>query len=94
MFSTGGINSDSLEREVKIFCPKKKCGKCTRLISRVEEAIKIPGSSLEIEIVDSIEEMMKYPTWILPTLVINGQVAARGYVPSVKMIVNKLTDNE
>lgn len=38
--------------------------------------------------------MMKYPFWIFPTLVINGKVAARGYVSSVKMMVKKLTDNE
>jgi len=83
-----------LENEIKIFCPKKKCGKCTRLFARVEEAIKISGQSCKIEKVDSLDEMMKYPTWILPTLVINGKVAARGYVPSVKMIAKKLTANE
>ena len=38
--------------------------------------------------------MMKYPIWVFPTLVINGKVTARGYVPSVKMIVKKLTDKE
>jgi hypothetical protein len=83
-----------LEKGIKIFCPKRKCGKCTRLFARVEEALAISGIPLKIEIVDSMDEMMKYPTRILPTLVINGKVAARGYVPSVKMIINKLTDNE
>ena len=83
-----------MENEIKIFCPKKKCGKCTRLFARVEEAIKISGQSWKIEKVDSLDEVMKYPTWILPTLVINGKIAARGYVPSVKMIVKKLTADE
>lgn len=79
---------------IKIFCPKKKCGKCTRLMACVEEAVKVSGQSWRIEKSDSLDEMMKYPTWIFPTLVINGEVAARGYVPSVKMMVKKLTDNE
>ncbi|WP_372947869.1 thioredoxin family protein [Mariniphaga sp.] len=83
-----------MEREIKIFCPKRKCGKCKRLVSRVEEALAISGLPLKIEIVDSLDQMIKYPTWILPTLVINGKVAARGYVPSVKMIVSKLTENK
>jgi hypothetical protein len=61
--------------------------------ARVEEAIKISGLPLQIDIVDSLEEMMKYPTWILPTLVINGKVAARGYVPTVKIIVKQLEKN-
>ena len=82
-----------MENEIKIFCPKKKCGKCTRLFARVEEAIKISGQTWKIEKVDSLDEMMKYPTWILPTMVINGKVAARGYVPSVKMIVKQLEKN-
>jgi len=43
--------------------------------------------------VDSLDEMMKYPTWILPTLVINDKVAARGYVPTVKMIAKQLEIN-
>ncbi len=64
------------------------------MVARVEEAIKISGRQMKIEIVDSMDEMMKYPTWILPTLVIKGKVAARGYVPSVKMIATKLTENE
>ncbi|MCA1759876.1 MAG: thioredoxin family protein [Bacteroidales bacterium] len=82
-----------MENKIKIFCPKKKCGKCTRMVARVEEAIKISGLPLKIEIVDSLDEMMKYPTWILPTLIINEKVAARGYVPSVKMIVEKITES-
>lgn len=60
------------------------------MVARVEEAIKISGLPLQIEIVDSLDEMMKYPTWILPTLVINEKVAARGYIPTVKMIVKML----
>jgi disulfide oxidoreductase YuzD len=83
-----------VENLIKIFCPKKKCGKCTRLVARVEEAVKISEQPWRIEKTDSLDEMMKYPTWVFPTLVINGKVTARGYVPSVKMIVKKLTDNE
>jgi hypothetical protein len=64
------------------------------MVARVKEAIKVSGLPSKIEMVDSLDEMMKYPTWILPTLVINEKVAARGYIPPVKMIVKKLTDKE
>lgn len=60
------------------------------MVSRVEEAIKVSGLPSKIEMVDSLVEMMKYPTWILPTLVINEKVTARGYIPSVKMIAKQL----
>lgn len=83
-----------MENEIKIFCPKRKCGKFTRMVARVEEAIKISGLPRQIEMVDSLNEIMKYPTWILPTLVINGKVAARGYVPTVEMIVKMLKTSD
>jgi hypothetical protein len=63
------------------------------MVARVEEAINISGLPLKIEIVDSLDEMMKYPTWILPTLVINEKVTARGYVPSVNIILEQLKTN-
>lgn len=56
------------------------------MIARVEEAEEVSGVEADIEIVDSIGEFVKYKTWILPTLVINGRNVARGYVPNVEVI--------
>ena len=53
--------------------PPKKCGKCRRMISRVESILKELGMS---------EEIQQYPTWVLPTLIINDKIVARGYLPS------------
>ena len=63
------------------------------MVARVEEAIKVSGLPEKIEMVDSLDEMMKYPTWILPTLVINEKVTARGYIPSVNIILKQLKTN-
>ena len=60
------------------------------MVARAEEAIMLSGVEAKIEIVDSMNEILKYPTWILPTLVINGKVAARGYVPSNEVIIRLL----
>jgi hypothetical protein len=60
------------------------------MIARVEEAVKVSGADASVEIVDSIGEFVKYRTWILPTLVINGQNVARGYVPDTKVIIKYL----
>lgn len=79
-----------LKNEIKILCPGRKCGKCHRLIFQVEEAVKLSPSESSIIIVDSLNEILKYPTWILPTLVINNRVFARGYVPSLQKIVTHL----
>ncbi|MFW6043377.1 MAG: thioredoxin family protein [Marinilabiliaceae bacterium] len=79
-----------MTHEIKILCPGRKCGKCRRMIERVEEAVKVSGVETNIEIVDSIGELVKYKTWILPTLVINGKNVARGYVPDARVIQKHL----
>ncbi len=56
---------------IKILCPGRKCGKCRRMIQRVDEAVRILDIEAEIETIDGIDEMLNYRTWILPTLVIN-----------------------
>ena len=75
-----------MQHEIKILCPEQKCGKCRRMISRVEEAVKFSGVEVNIEIIDKLEEMLQYPTWILPTLIINEKIVAKGYVPDIKKI--------
>jgi len=76
--------------EIKLLCPPKKCGKCRRMISRMEAILKELGISEEIQIINDLEEMQKYPTWILTTLIINGKVAARGYIPSTETVSKML----
>jgi len=78
--------------EIKLLCPPKKCGKCRRMISRVESILDTLGISKEIQIINDLEEIQQYPTWVLPTLIINGEMVARGYIPSyeaVKKILEK-----
>lgn len=60
------------------------------MIASVEEAVKVSGVDATIDIVDSIDEFLKYKTWILPTLVINGRNVARGYVPKVEVMQQHL----
>lgn len=72
--------------EIKLLCPPKKCGKCRRMISRVESILKKEGITEEIEIVNDPDELLQYPTWVLPTLLINGEVVARGYIPSTDAV--------
>lgn len=60
------------------------------MIKRVEKAGQLSDTETEIEIIDTIDEMLNYRTWILPTLVINEKVVARGYVPPIEKIVDLL----
>lgn len=76
--------------DIKLLCPPKKCGKCRRMIKRVEETLKIEGIEDEIKIINKPDEVQQYPTWLLPTLIINDKVAARGYVPTREKLRNFL----
>lgn len=83
-----------MTNEIKILCPARKCGKCRRMIARAEETANNEGYGISIVIVDSLSEILTYPTWILPTMVINGKVIARGYVPSPEKIRKSLKSSE
>ncbi|MBL7111963.1 MAG: thioredoxin family protein [Bacteroidales bacterium] len=67
--------------EIKILCPARKCGKCRRMVTRAEEAVKDDGQGIHIVIEDNLNEILKYPAWILPTMVINGKVLSQGKIP-------------
>ncbi|MFO7829664.1 MAG: thioredoxin family protein [Bacteroidales bacterium] len=72
--------------DIKLLCPPKKCGKCRRMISRLELILKEKGIEEEIQIINDTNELLRYPTWVLPTLLINNKVVARGYLPSKEVI--------
>jgi disulfide oxidoreductase YuzD len=79
-----------MKPDIKILCPGRKCGKCRRMIARVEEAMKVAGVDADIQIVNNFSELIKYKTWILPTLIINNEIVARGYIPGVDYIIKCL----
>jgi disulfide oxidoreductase YuzD len=62
------------------------------MLSRVEEAVNLSETETSVTIIDSLEEILNHPTWILPTLVINSKVVARGYVPSLQQIHDLIND--
>jgi hypothetical protein len=77
--------------EIVILCPGTKCKKCRRMIARVEEAITESGMETEVKILDKLDDLLKYNTYVLPALVINGKMFARGFVPEKSMIIKEMT---
>ncbi|MFO7863446.1 MAG: thioredoxin family protein [Salinivirgaceae bacterium] len=72
--------------DIKILCPGRKCGKCRKMIERVEHVASEFGYDIQIDIINTIDEMVNYKTWLLPTLIINDQIVARGYIPEIGII--------
>lgn len=60
------------------------------MINRLESILEETGITEEIQIVNDPDELLQYPTWVLPTLVINDKVVARGYIPSTDAVKKAL----
>ena len=76
--------------KILILCPGAKCRKCKKMVQQVEEAVLESGMEAEVKIVDSIDELVKFNTWVLPALMINGRMVARGYVPEKSKIISEM----
>jgi len=76
--------------EIFILCPGSKCRKCKKMVKQVEESVLESGVEAEVKIVDTIDELVKFNTWVLPALVINGKMIARGYVPEKSKIIAEM----
>ena len=73
--------------KIVILCPGSKCKKCRRMIARVEEAVAESGLETDLKILDKLDDLLQYNTYVLPALVINGKMFARGYVPEKSRII-------
>lgn len=70
-----------------ILCPPKRCSKCRRMQDKLEALIERENLAVEIKVVNDLQQMLTYRTWILPTLIINDKVVARGYFPKEQKIL-------
>ena len=71
-----------MNHNIVILSPGTGCRKTGKIIRYLKDYLKISGINAKISIINNLEEMRTYPTWILPTIIINGAVIARGYKPS------------
>lgn len=76
--------------EITILCPGTKCRKCRRMVQTVTEAAEESGMDVDVKILDTIEDLVKFNTWVLPALVINNKMIARGYVPEKSKIIEEI----
>lgn len=82
-----------MQIKISILCPSKECGKCKRMISFVEKTLEEIGITAEIDFISEIAEMLKFDTWILPSLFVNNKIVSRGYIPKKEdfiTIINNL----
>ncbi len=67
---------------IVILSPGPACWKSRKIIRYLDDYLNASHIDAEIRVVHKLKEMLIYRTWILPTVIINGKVVARGYKPS------------
>jgi hypothetical protein len=60
------------------------------MIQQVNEAVAESGLETDIKILDKIDDLLKFNTYVLPALVINNKMFARGYVPEKRKIIEEM----
>ena len=75
------------KNEIKILCPGRAGRRCS--VSGPIGGKPIPKQKPALRLSIHLRKSL-YPTWILPTLVINDKVVARGYVPPLQTVLDLL----
>ncbi|MBN2530246.1 MAG: TM0996/MTH895 family glutaredoxin-like protein [Deltaproteobacteria bacterium] len=64
------------------------CPKCKRLYQEAEKAIAESGKDVELEKVESIDDILNYGVMMTPALVVNEEVKSTGKIPRSAEMVN------
>ena len=75
---------------IEILSPGPGCWKTRKIIGSLKHFFEENGIEAEFKIISESEEYVKYDTWILPTVLVNGNIVARGYRPPNERIFNHL----
>ena len=67
--------------EIKLL-GSKGCKVCQNLEQTLFDVLSELGVPAAVDKIDNVDEIMQYPTYALPGVVINGQVMVSGRVPS------------
>ena len=81
------MGQGSVTNNVVVLSPGKRCWKTRKIIAFIEQFSNAHGFNSEITIETTLKSFLKYRTWILPTVIINGKIVARGYKPSEKQLL-------
>ena len=76
--------------KIKILSPGQGCWKTKKIIKYLRTFFLENNIQAEFVIITELEEFLKYETWILPTIVINDKIVARGYKPSKDTILKSI----
>ena len=79
-----------MKNKIEILSPGKYCWKTKKIISKIKKFLITQNVDVEFVIISELKKILEYNTWILPTIIINGKIVARGYKPNDRKIIENL----
>jgi hypothetical protein len=79
-----------MKNKIEILSPGENCWKTRKIISKMERLLIAKNINAEFVVISELKKLLSYRTWILPTIIINGKIVARGYKPNNKTIIENL----
>lgn len=76
--------------KIEILSPGPGCWKTKRIIRALKMLLVKKQVDFELVINTNQESFSNYNTWILPTVIINNRIVARGYKPDEQSILGNL----
>ncbi len=64
-----------------------KCSKCYKTVEIVRKVLEKNNIQAKVEKVENTDELIKYNTWLVPSIVINEEVVIKGIVPTEKQLL-------
>ena len=75
-----------MTNKIEILSPGPACWKTKKIIRSIKSILESHQVEYELKIITDWDLFTNYNTWILPTVVINNKIVARGYKPNEKEI--------
>jgi len=75
-----------MKNTILILSPGPGCWKSRKIIRYLESYLVAERIDAEIRVVHKLKELLTYRTWILPTIIVNNKIVARGYKPSKRKL--------
>jgi len=76
--------------KIEILSPGENCWKTRKIISKMKKLVVDKNIDVKFIVISELSKILNYRTWVLPTVVINGKIIARGYKPDNKIIIENL----
>ncbi|GAB4318317.1 MAG: hypothetical protein Kow00127_10310 [Bacteroidales bacterium] len=82
-----------MEHKIEILSPGPGCRRTRKVVDALSHFLEKQNVRYSLKVITSLDEILNYRTWLLPTVVINGKIVSRGYMPMEVTVLEHLNEN-